>query len=161
MTHFSSRGTIFAHRVFPNHCKLIRKSGTLRKKATLATTCNSQFVGNISGLAGIFVGKMQKNSLDTPTSGSHNSSEKAPIGANLISLESRLLKLSNDTKHGIHIPIHSLKIGFPSSSFLTAVFINSLDSSVRCLSHQVFNLLEKPVPINSTISGWDNLWLVM
>ncbi len=99
VTHFSSRTTNFARRVFPTRYELICKFGTLRKSATLATKCNSQFAGNISRLAGIFAEKTQKNSLDAPTSGSHNFSVQASICANLISLEIRLLKLSNCTTH--------------------------------------------------------------
>uniref|UniRef100_A0A2N9HCY2 Uncharacterized protein n=1 Tax=Fagus sylvatica TaxID=28930 RepID=A0A2N9HCY2_FAGSY len=41
---------------------------------TPATTWNSRFAGSIPRLIGIFTGKTRKNSSDTPTSGSHNSS---------------------------------------------------------------------------------------
>jgi hypothetical protein len=40
----------------------------------------------------------------------------------------------------------------PSSSFLTEFLIRSLDSSMRCFSHQDFNLPKKPVTDKSIIS---------
>ena len=58
----------------------------------------------------------------------------------LIIVKTRVL-----TPSGIPIPILSSKRGLPSSSRLTEFFINSLDSSVRCFSHQDFNFPEKPV----------------
>ena len=96
---FSSQTAAFVCRFFPTHYELIRKFRILRKTATPATTPNSQFASSISRLAGIFAGKMQKNSWDTSTSESHNFFVQAPICVNLISLESRLLKISNGTMH--------------------------------------------------------------
>ena len=43
--------------------------------------------------------KREKNNSDTPTSGSHNSLDRTPICANIISLESRRRELSNDMLH--------------------------------------------------------------
>uniref|UniRef100_A0A2N9G339 Integrase catalytic domain-containing protein n=1 Tax=Fagus sylvatica TaxID=28930 RepID=A0A2N9G339_FAGSY len=54
--------------VFPTRCELIRKSRTLRKRTTSAVMCNSRFASNISSLARIFTGKMQKN---LPKNGCH------------------------------------------------------------------------------------------
>uniref|UniRef100_A0A2N9GC03 Retrotransposon gag domain-containing protein n=1 Tax=Fagus sylvatica TaxID=28930 RepID=A0A2N9GC03_FAGSY len=51
-----------------------RKSGTLQKITTPATSWNSRFAESIPRLIGIFTGKVHENSSDTPTSGSHNSS---------------------------------------------------------------------------------------
>ncbi len=73
LTHFSTRDTTFARRVFLDHYELTRKFKTLRKKVNSATTCNSRFVGNISSLAGIFTGKAEKNYSNTLAFGSHNS----------------------------------------------------------------------------------------
>ena len=86
-------------RFLPTRYELVHKSGTLRKTATPATRRNSQFAGSISRLAEISTGKMQKNSSDPPTSRSHNIFVRTPIHANFISLESRLLKLSNGAPH--------------------------------------------------------------
>ena len=83
----------------PTHYELISKFRTLRKTATPATRHNSRFAGSISRLAGIFAGKTQKNNSDAPTSGNHNFSIRTPIRANFISLEIRLLKISNSTLH--------------------------------------------------------------
>uniref|UniRef100_A0A2N9EPB8 Uncharacterized protein n=1 Tax=Fagus sylvatica TaxID=28930 RepID=A0A2N9EPB8_FAGSY len=61
-------------RVFPARNKLIREPGCVGKITTPATTWNSRFADSIPRLTGIFTGKVHKNSSDTPTSGSHNSS---------------------------------------------------------------------------------------
>ncbi len=58
---FFHLGDHFRVQSLPNSLELVQKSGTLRNKITSATTCNSRFVGNISGLGGIFAGKTQKN----------------------------------------------------------------------------------------------------
>uniref|UniRef100_A0A2N9FKK4 Uncharacterized protein n=1 Tax=Fagus sylvatica TaxID=28930 RepID=A0A2N9FKK4_FAGSY len=73
-THFFSRTAAFARRVFPARNKLIREPGCVGKIMTPATTWNSRFADSIPRLTGIFIGKVHKNSSDTPTSGSHNSS---------------------------------------------------------------------------------------
>ena len=96
---FSSRTTVFVRRVFPTRYKLIHKLENLRKTTTPTTTCNSRFASNISRLVRIFTGKMQKNSSDALTSRSHNFFVRTPIHTNLISLESRLLKISNGTMY--------------------------------------------------------------
>ena len=58
---------------------------------------NSWFTGNISGLAGIFTGKVEKNCSNTLAFGNHNSLIRAPIHANLIPLERIHLNISNGT----------------------------------------------------------------
>ena len=68
---------------------------------TPATTCNSRFAGGFPRLAGIFAGKTRKNSLGTPTSGSHNSLVWTLIRANFISLEIRHRELSDDMLHDL------------------------------------------------------------
>uniref|UniRef100_A0A2N9J5J8 Uncharacterized protein n=1 Tax=Fagus sylvatica TaxID=28930 RepID=A0A2N9J5J8_FAGSY len=88
-THFSSRTAAFARRVFPARNKLIREPGCVGKITTPATTWNSRFADSIPRLTGIFIGKVHKNSSDTPTSGSHNSLVQTPIRANFIPLEKR------------------------------------------------------------------------
>ena len=50
-------GAMFMHRVFSTHDKLVYKFETLRKKVTLATTCNSQIAKNFPSQAGISIGK--------------------------------------------------------------------------------------------------------
>uniref|UniRef100_A0A2N9GU38 Uncharacterized protein n=1 Tax=Fagus sylvatica TaxID=28930 RepID=A0A2N9GU38_FAGSY len=72
-THFFFRTAAFARRVFPARNKLIREPGCVGKIMTPATTWNSRFADSIPRLTGIFIGKVHKNSSDTPTSGSHNS----------------------------------------------------------------------------------------
>ena len=57
---FSTREATFVRRVFSTRYKLIRKLGTLRKKICSATTSNSRFTDNISGLVGILAGKQRK-----------------------------------------------------------------------------------------------------
>ena len=57
LTRFSSRTAAFMSRFFLTRYELICKFRTLRKTATLATTCNSRFADNVSRLAGIFTGK--------------------------------------------------------------------------------------------------------
>uniref|UniRef100_A0A2N9IBC0 Uncharacterized protein n=1 Tax=Fagus sylvatica TaxID=28930 RepID=A0A2N9IBC0_FAGSY len=69
----------FARRVFPARNKLIREPGCVGKIMTPATTWNSRFADSIPRLTGIFIGKVHKNSSDTPTSGSHNSLVRTPI----------------------------------------------------------------------------------
>ena len=81
------------------HCYLICKPECVRKTATPAARCNSRFAGGFPRLAGIFIGKTRKNSLNTPTSRSHNFSVRTLIHANLISLESRLHELSIGMLH--------------------------------------------------------------
>ena len=93
-TRFSSRTAAFARRVFPARNKLIRGPGCVGKITTPATTWNSRFADSIPRLTGIFIGKVHKNSSDTPTSGSHNSLVRTPIHANFIFLESRHRELS-------------------------------------------------------------------
>uniref|UniRef100_A0A2N9GHY3 Uncharacterized protein n=1 Tax=Fagus sylvatica TaxID=28930 RepID=A0A2N9GHY3_FAGSY len=75
-THFFSRTAAFARRVFPARNKLIREPGCVGKIMTPATTWNSRFADSIPRL----IGRVHKNSSDTPTSGSHNSltSKTAP-----------------------------------------------------------------------------------
>ena len=85
-------------RFLPTRYDLVHKFGTLRKTATPATRCNSWLAGSISRLSEIFVEKTQKNSSDAPTSRSHNFSFQTLIHAKFISLESRLLKLSDGTQ---------------------------------------------------------------
>uniref|UniRef100_A0A2N9EG70 Uncharacterized protein n=1 Tax=Fagus sylvatica TaxID=28930 RepID=A0A2N9EG70_FAGSY len=58
----------FARRVFPARNKLIREPGCVGKITTPATTWNSRFADSIPRLTGIFIGKVHKNSFDTPTS---------------------------------------------------------------------------------------------
>ena len=98
---FSTRETTFVHRFFSTRCKLIRKSRTLRNNVNSTTTSMSRFAGNIFRLARIFVGKVEKNYLNTLTFGSHNFLFRAPICANLIPLERRHLNISNGTKHDL------------------------------------------------------------
>uniref|UniRef100_A0A2N9H4X8 Uncharacterized protein n=1 Tax=Fagus sylvatica TaxID=28930 RepID=A0A2N9H4X8_FAGSY len=93
-THFFSRTAAFARRVFPARNKLIREPGCVGKIMTPATTWNSRFADSIPRLTGIFIGKVHKNSSDTPTSGSHNSLVRTPIRANFISLERGRRELS-------------------------------------------------------------------
>jgi|UniRef100_A0A2N9I273 hypothetical protein len=81
------------------HNELILEPGCVGKMETPATTCNSRFAGSFPRLAGIFTGKMRKNSSGTPTSGSHNSLFQTPIHANFIPLESRHRDLSRDMLH--------------------------------------------------------------
>ena len=101
-TFFHSRDRLrIVRRVFPTFYELVHKSGTLRKRVTSAATCNSRFVSNISGLAGIFVRKTQKNYSNTTASRNHTFSVQAPIWANLRSLEIRLLELSNGTMYDL------------------------------------------------------------
>ncbi len=54
---FSPDDAVLGHRFFPTPNDLIRKSRTLRKKTRSDTTCNSQIVKIIPGLAGISIGK--------------------------------------------------------------------------------------------------------
>uniref|UniRef100_A0A2N9FXU5 Uncharacterized protein n=1 Tax=Fagus sylvatica TaxID=28930 RepID=A0A2N9FXU5_FAGSY len=98
-THFFSRTAAFARRVFPARNKLIREPGCVGKIMTPATTWNSRFADSIPRLTGIFIGKVHKNSSDTPTSGSHNSLVRTPIRANFISLERGRRELSDDMPH--------------------------------------------------------------
>ena len=70
---FFFRAAAFARRVFPTRNKLIFEPRCIGKVTTPATTWNSRFAKSISRLTGIFIGKVHKNSSDTPTSGSHNS----------------------------------------------------------------------------------------
>ena len=70
---FSTREAAFACRIFPTHFKVIHKSRTLRERISSATTSVSRFAGRIFGLARIFVGKAEKNYLNTLASRSHNS----------------------------------------------------------------------------------------
>uniref|UniRef100_A0A2N9G903 Uncharacterized protein n=1 Tax=Fagus sylvatica TaxID=28930 RepID=A0A2N9G903_FAGSY len=98
-THFFSRTAAFARRVFPARNKLIREPGCVGKIMTPATTWNSRFADSIPRLTGIYIGKVHKNSSDTPTSGSHNSLVRTPIRANFISLERGRRELSEDMPH--------------------------------------------------------------
>uniref|UniRef100_A0A2N9H9E9 Aminotransferase-like plant mobile domain-containing protein n=1 Tax=Fagus sylvatica TaxID=28930 RepID=A0A2N9H9E9_FAGSY len=98
-THFFSRTAAFARRVFPARNKLIREPGCVGKIMTPATTWNSRFADSIPRLTGIYIGKVHKNSSDTPTSGSHNSLVRTPIRANFISLERGRRELSDDMPH--------------------------------------------------------------
>uniref|UniRef100_A0A2N9FS97 Myb/SANT-like domain-containing protein n=1 Tax=Fagus sylvatica TaxID=28930 RepID=A0A2N9FS97_FAGSY len=98
-THFFSRTAAFARRVFPARNKLIREPGCVGKIMTPATTWNSRFADSIPRLTGIYIGKVHKNSSDTPTSGSHNSLVRTPIHANFISLERGRRELSEDMPH--------------------------------------------------------------
>uniref|UniRef100_A0A2N9FV59 Uncharacterized protein n=1 Tax=Fagus sylvatica TaxID=28930 RepID=A0A2N9FV59_FAGSY len=98
-THFFSRTAAFARRVFPARNKLIREPGCVGKIMTPATTWNSRFADSIPRLTGICIGKVHKNSSDTPTSGSHNSLVRTPIRANFISLERGRRELSEDMPH--------------------------------------------------------------
>ena len=70
---FSFRAAAFVHRVFPTRNKLIFEPRCVGKVMTPATTWNYGFAKSISRLTGIFIGKVHKNSSDTPNSGSHNS----------------------------------------------------------------------------------------
>ena len=81
---FFFRAAAFARRVFPTRNKLIFEPGCVGKITTPATTWNSRFADSIPRLTGIFIGKVHKNSSDTPTSGSHNSLIRTPIHANFI-----------------------------------------------------------------------------
>ena len=96
---FSTRETTFVHRFFSTRCKLIRKSRTLRNNVNSTTTSMSRFAGNIFRLARIFVGKVEKNYLNTLGSGSHNSVVRTPICANFIPLERGRRELSKDMLH--------------------------------------------------------------
>uniref|UniRef100_A0A2N9IM30 Uncharacterized protein n=1 Tax=Fagus sylvatica TaxID=28930 RepID=A0A2N9IM30_FAGSY len=98
-THFFSRTAAFARRVFPARNKLIREPGCVGKIMTPATSWNSRFADSIPRLTGIRIGKVHKNSSDTPTSGSHNSLVRTPIRANFISLERGRRELSDDMPH--------------------------------------------------------------
>uniref|UniRef100_A0A2N9GUW6 Uncharacterized protein n=1 Tax=Fagus sylvatica TaxID=28930 RepID=A0A2N9GUW6_FAGSY len=98
-THFFSRTAAFARRVFPARNKLIREPGCVGKIMTPATTWNSRFADSIPRLTGICIGRVHKNSSDTPTSGSHNSLVRTPIRANFISLERGRRELSEDMPH--------------------------------------------------------------
>uniref|UniRef100_A0A2N9FK85 Uncharacterized protein n=1 Tax=Fagus sylvatica TaxID=28930 RepID=A0A2N9FK85_FAGSY len=98
-THFFSRTAAFARRVFPARNKLIPEPGCVGKITTPATTWNSRFANSIPRLTGIFIGKVHKNSSDTPTSGSHNSLVRTPIHANFIPLERGRRELSDDMMH--------------------------------------------------------------
>uniref|UniRef100_A0A2N9FQ56 Uncharacterized protein n=1 Tax=Fagus sylvatica TaxID=28930 RepID=A0A2N9FQ56_FAGSY len=98
-THFFSRTAAFARRVFPARNKLIREPGCVGKIMTPATSWNSRFADSIPRLTGICIGKVHKNSSDTPTSGSHNSLVRTPIRANFISLERGRRELSDDMPH--------------------------------------------------------------
>ena len=93
---FSSRTAAFARRVFPTRNKLIFEPGCVGKVTTPATTWNSRFAKSISRLIGIFLGKVHKNSSDTPTSGSHNSLVRTPIHAKFIPLERGRREISED-----------------------------------------------------------------
>ena len=84
---FFFRAVAFARRVFSTRNKLIFEPGCVGKVMTPATTWNSRFAKSISRLTGIFIGKVHKNSSDTPTSGSHNSLVRTPIRVNFIPLE--------------------------------------------------------------------------
>jgi hypothetical protein len=66
---------------------------------TPATTWNSRFADSIPRLTGIYIGKVHKNSSDTPTSGSHNSLVRTLICVNFISLERGRRDLSEDMPH--------------------------------------------------------------
>ena len=96
---FFFRAAAFARRVFLTRNKLIFEPGCVGKVTTPATTWNSRFAKGISRLTGIFIGKVHKNSSDTPTSRSHNSLIRTLIRANFISLESIHLGLSEDILH--------------------------------------------------------------
>ena len=98
-TRFSSRTAAFARRVFPTRNKLIFEPGCVGKITTPATTWNSRFADSIPCLTGIFIGKVHKNSFDTPTSGSHNSLIRTLIRTNFISLERGRRELSDDMLH--------------------------------------------------------------
>uniref|UniRef100_A0A2N9G766 Uncharacterized protein n=1 Tax=Fagus sylvatica TaxID=28930 RepID=A0A2N9G766_FAGSY len=95
-THFFSRTAAFARRVFPARNKLIREPGCVGKIMTPATSWNSRFADSIPRLIGICIGRVHKNSSDTPTSGSHNSLVRTPICTNFISLERGRRELSDD-----------------------------------------------------------------
>ena len=96
---FSSQTAAFARRVFPTRNKLIFEPGCVGKTTTPAMTWNSRFAKNISRLTGIFIGKVHKNSSDTPTSGSHNSLVRTPIRAKFIPLERGRRELPEDMMH--------------------------------------------------------------
>uniref|UniRef100_A0A2N9ITA6 Uncharacterized protein n=1 Tax=Fagus sylvatica TaxID=28930 RepID=A0A2N9ITA6_FAGSY len=99
-THFFSRTAAFARRVFPARNKLIREPGCVGKIMTPATTWNSRFADSIPPFdRNLRIGKVHKNSSDTPTSGSHNSLVRTPIRANFISLERGRRELSDDMPH--------------------------------------------------------------
>ena len=99
LTRFSARIVAFAWRFLPARCNLICKPRCVGKMETLAMTCNSRFASGFPRLAGIFAGKMQKNSSGTPTSGSHNFFIQTLIHAKFRSLESRRRGLSVDMLH--------------------------------------------------------------
>ena len=96
---FFLRAAAFARRVFPTRNKLIFEPGCVGKVTTLTTTWNSRFAKSISRLTGIFIGKVHKNSSDTPTSGSHNSLIRTPICEKFISLVRGRRELSDDMLH--------------------------------------------------------------
>uniref|UniRef100_A0A2N9HPP3 Uncharacterized protein n=1 Tax=Fagus sylvatica TaxID=28930 RepID=A0A2N9HPP3_FAGSY len=98
-THFFSRTAAFARRVFPARNKLIREPGCVGKIMTPATSWNSRFADSIPRLTGIRIGRVHKNSSNTPTSGSHNSLVRTPIRVNFISLERGRRELSDDMPH--------------------------------------------------------------
>jgi hypothetical protein len=62
---FSPDDAALGHRFFLTPNDLIRKSRTLRKKTCSDTTCNSQIVKIIPGLAGISIGKRPSNEPKT------------------------------------------------------------------------------------------------
>jgi hypothetical protein len=68
-------------------------------KNGVMTTWNSRFADSIPRLTGIRIGRVHKNSSNTPTSGSHNSLVRTPIRANFISLERGRRELSEDMPH--------------------------------------------------------------
>uniref|UniRef100_A0A2N9FJK6 Uncharacterized protein n=1 Tax=Fagus sylvatica TaxID=28930 RepID=A0A2N9FJK6_FAGSY len=99
-THFFSRTAAFARRVFPARNKLIREPGCVGKIMTPATSWNSRFADSIPPFdRNLRIGRVHKNSSDTPTSGSHNSLVRTPIRANFISLERGRRELSDDMPH--------------------------------------------------------------
>jgi hypothetical protein len=57
ISQFSPGEVAFAHRFFPTHCNLIRKSRNLRKRTCSNITCNSQIAKIFPGLVGIQIGK--------------------------------------------------------------------------------------------------------
>uniref|UniRef100_A0A2N9IH14 Uncharacterized protein n=1 Tax=Fagus sylvatica TaxID=28930 RepID=A0A2N9IH14_FAGSY len=99
-THFFSRTAAFARRVFPARNKLIREPGCVGKIMTPATSWNSRFADKHPPFdRNLRIGRVHKNSSDTPTSGSHNSLVRTPIRANFISLERGRRELSDDMPH--------------------------------------------------------------
>jgi hypothetical protein len=91
----------FTRRVFPTHCKLIRKSRTLRKRTRSATTCNSRITKIFPGLAGISIGKwpsgMEKHSGSLCSRG-RISQTQARLPSRFVTLRRSYRKLSRDTK---------------------------------------------------------------